>query len=150
MRNVGLCRHIDHLLKVSKAGYSGAAESLLQEAEAPVRRKLGVGNYEEGEGDVMVQTYYYSSDEVMEHGIVLVLPHTVVCMQVNICFSQAMLLEEVVEQRDNNCVGPLPCVAGFVDEVVDLPGDASQYTPKIPHLRGVRKYMGPGWRGSEG
>ena len=49
-----------------------------------------------------------------------------------------MLLREVVEER-HDCVGPLLCVAGFVDEVVDLPGDG--FT-KNPLLRGVRKYIG--------
>ena len=87
----------------------------------------------------MVQTYHHSPHEVVEHGIVLVLPHTVVRMQVNMCFSQAMLLKKVVEQRDDG-VGPLPCVAGFINEV-DLPGDGFTTYPKdSPLARGEEVY----------
>ena len=88
----------------------------------------------------MVQTYHHSPHEVVEHGIVLVLPHTVVRMQVNMCFSQAMLLKKVVEQRDD---GPFPVSLASSMRLI-CRGMASQHTPKIPHLRGVRKYMGPG------
>ena len=50
--------------------------------------------------------------------------------------SQSMLLKEVVEHADDGVGLPMSL--------------ASQHTPKIIHLRGVRKYVGPWWRGSEG
>ena len=58
-----------------------------------------MGNDEEGEVDVMVQTYHHSPHEVVEHGIVLVLPHTVVCMQVNICFSAVSAISVLDRKR---------------------------------------------------
>ena len=65
----------------------------------------------------------------MEHRIVFVLPHAIVSMQVDIHFSQTMLLEKVVEHADSG-VGPLPRVAGFINEVVDLPRNGFTTYPK--------------------
>ena len=66
---------------------------------------------------MVVQTRHHPPDEV----VVLILPHAVVGMQVCMCLSQAVHLEKVVQQADNG-IGPLPCVTGFINEVVDLPG----------------------------
>ena len=43
--------------------------------------------------------------------------------------SQAMVLEEMMEHADDG-IGPLSCVARFIDEVVDLPGDGFTTYPK--------------------
>ena len=40
-----------------------------------------------------------------------------------------MVLEEMMEQTDNG-VGPLSCIAGFINEVVDLPWDGFTTYPK--------------------
>ena len=53
----------------------------------------------ERESDVTLQSYHHSPDEVVEHGVVLTLPNTVVRMEMAMCFSQVMLL---VEQRDDD------------------------------------------------
>ena len=50
----------------------------------------------------------------MEHGIVLILPHAIVGMQVYVLLAKAVLFEEVVEQADDG-VGTLPSAAGLVD-----------------------------------
>ena len=86
-------------------------------------------NDEEGEGDVMMQSNHHPPDEILEHSVILILSHAVVYMQVDMCLFQAMLLKEVMEQTDD-CVGPLPCVTGFINEVVDLPRDSFTTYPK--------------------
>ena len=63
----------------------------------------------------------------MEHGIILVLPHAIVGMQMDVSLAEAVLLKVMVEQAYDG-VGSLPS------------GNASQQTPKIPLFRGVRKY----------
>ena len=83
------------------------------------------------------------------HGIVLVLPHAVVGMQVDVCLPQAMLLEEVVEETHDG-VGPLPSVAGFINEVVDLPWDGFTTYPKDSALARGEEVDGTGLEGVRG
>ena len=73
-----------------------------------------------GESDLCVDPNHHPPYEVMEHGVALVLPHTIVRMQVDMCLPQSMLLEEMVEHADDG-IGSLPSIAGFINEVVDLP-----------------------------
>ena len=92
-------------------------------------------------------------------------------MQVEVHFAQAEIAEEVMKHADDR-VGPLSGVHGLIDQVIDLLskfillsvckstsvfylnptclGIASQHIPKIAHLQGVRKYIGPGCCGSQG
>ena len=70
--------------------------------------------------DEVVKSNHHPPDEVVEHRIVFILPHTIVCMQVDMCLYQAMLLKEMVEETDDD-VCPLPCFTGFINEVVELP-----------------------------
>ena len=65
------------------------------------------------------------------------------------CLSQAMLLEEVVEETDDG-VGPLPCVAGFINEVVDLPWDGFTTYPKDSALARGQEVDGAGLEGVRG
>ena len=65
-------------------------------------------------------------------------------MQVYSLLAQPMVFKEVVEHADDG-VGALPHVDSFIDDICR--GMDSQHTPKIAHFLGVRKYMGPGWRG---
>ena len=88
-----------------------------------------MANNEKGEVDMAVQSSHHSPDEVMEHRVVLILPHTIVRMQVHIHLSQTVLVEEMMEHA-NNCVSSLPCIAGFINEVVDLPRDGFTTYPK--------------------
>ena len=78
--HVCLRRRVDHSLQVTEAGYSGVTEALLQQTEAPVGRKLCVAHNEEGERDVCVESDHHTPDEVVEHSVILILPHTVVCV----------------------------------------------------------------------
>ena len=55
----------------------------------------------------------------MEHGIILVLPHAIVGMRIDVSLAEAMLLKVVVEQA-NDGVGSLPSVTSLVNEVVHL------------------------------
>ena len=84
---------------------------------------------EEGETDLCVEPNHHPPYEVMEHSVILVLPHTIVRMKVDMCLSQSMLLEEMVEHADDG-VGPLPRIAGFINEVVDLPWNGFTTYPK--------------------
>lgn len=63
----------------------------------------------------------------MEYSVIFILPHAIVGMQVHIHFS--MLLEEVIEHTDN-CIGPLSRIAGYINEVVDLPKEGFTTYPK--------------------
>ena len=65
-------------------------------------------------------------------------------------FSHAMVLEKVVEHTDH-CIGPLPCVAGFIDEVIDRPRDGFTKYPKdsaFPRSRNRWGQAGEGQKGS--
>ena len=85
--------------------------------------------------------------EVMEHGVILVFPHTIFRMKVDKCLSQSMLLEEMVEHADDR-VGPLPRIAGLINEVVDLPWNGfTTYSKDSTLGRGEEV---AGWSGSEG
>lgn len=58
-------------------------------------------------------------------------------------FSETMVLKIVMDVA--NCgVGSFSNLTHLVNEIVHLPGKASHITPKIPHLCGVLKYIGPG------
>ena len=58
----------------------------------------------------MHQYLLQSKNEIsyLEHGVVLILPHAVVGMEVNCGFSEPMMLKEVVQHADY-CIGSLPC-----------------------------------------
>ena len=64
-----------------------------------------------------------------EHCIIFILSHIVVGMLLDVPLSQSMLSREVVEHADNG-ISPLPSVAGFINEVVDLPWDGFTMYPK--------------------
>ena len=58
------------------------AETLLEQAKAPIWCEFGVADNEEGEVDLVIESNHHPPYQIMEHGIVLVLPHAVVGMQV--------------------------------------------------------------------
>ena len=51
---------------------------------------------------------------------VLILATTVICMELQVCLSQVVGLQEVVHHT-NDCIGPLSCLRSLIDKVVDLP-----------------------------
>ena len=78
------------------------------------------GNHER-ERDVLVLTGHNTPKEILHHGCVLVLPTTVVGVQVYRLLTQPMVYEEVVEHADDG-VGALPHIDSFINEVIDLVG----------------------------
>jgi len=78
----------------------------------------------------------------MKHGVILVLSNTVVCMEMDRGLSKTMGLKEVVEQRDN-CVGSLPDINGFINEVVDLARNRFTTYPKDSALSWCQEVDGP-------
>ena len=60
-----------------------------------------------------------------------------------------MLLEEVVEHADDG-VGPLSHIAGFINEVVDLPWNGFTTYPKHSALAWSEKVYGAGLEGVRG
>ena len=97
-----------------------------------------MAHHHEGESDSAVQATQHSPTQVLDHRVVFVLTHTVISVQMDVHLSKAVRLKEVVEHADDG-VRPLPDIHRLVDEVVNLPGMASQHTPKRAHFRGVRK-----------
>ncbi len=60
---------------------------------------------------------------MVKHGIVLVLPYTVISMQFDVVLPQTGFPKQMVEHADDR-VSTLPCATSFIYQVVDLPGDA--------------------------
>ena len=72
---------------------------------------------------------HHLPDEVVEHCIIFILAHIVVGVLEDVHLSQSMLPKEMVEHADDS-IGPLPCVTGFINEVVDLPWNGFTIYPK--------------------
>ena len=79
--------------------------------------------------DGLVQTCEHSPHEVLHHGVVLVLATAVVSVQTSDGLTEAIMAEKEVQQTDN-CVRPLACITGFIDEKVHLPWDGFAAHPK--------------------
>ena len=123
---------------------------LLQEPKTPIWGKLSMPRNHKGESDRLVQSSEYAPQQVSYHDVVLILTPIVVRVEVDITLAEPMYFEEMV-QHAHDGIGSFTYIYSFVDEVIDLArGIASQQTPNIAHFLGVRKYIGPGWRGSFG
>ena len=83
----------------------------------------------------------YALQQVSYHDVLLT--PTVVRVEVDV-LAKPMYFHEVVE---HTTALPISC---FIHEVVDLMWNGFTAYPKMAHFWGVRKYMGPGWRGSFG
>ena len=66
---------------------------------------------------------HHPPKEVVEHSIILILPHTIVRVEMNMCFTKSMLRKEMVEHADN-CVSSLVRVIRLIYKVVYLPWKA--------------------------
>ncbi len=62
--------------------YSPPVEPL-QQPEAPIGRELGVANNKKREGDPSVALSHGAPQQVLDHGVILVLASTIVCMQIH-------------------------------------------------------------------
>ena len=96
------------------------------EAKTGIRGKLCVASNHEMQ---MVQTCEHSPHEVLHHGVILVLTTAVVSMQTGDSFTKTMVAENKVQQADN-CVRPLACITGFINNEVYLPRDGFTAHPK--------------------
>ena len=87
----------------------------------------------------------------MEHGIVLVLPHAIVGMHMDISHAEAVLLKVVVEQAYGG-VGSLPSVTSLVNEILHLSYQRLATDTENPTFSEVlgNTYGRVGWKGSEG
>ena len=74
---------------------------------------------EEGESDGFIQARQDTPCKVLHNVSILVLAWTIVCMQVEVDFSQTVCGKEMVDHADDT-IGPLSCIHSFVNEVVDL------------------------------
>jgi len=72
--------------------------------------------------DLLVLAGHNTPEEILDHDRILILPTTVVSMQVYCLLAQPMVYKEVVKHADDG-VGALPHVDSFIDQVIDLPGN---------------------------
>ena len=82
----------------------------------------------------------------LEYCVVFVLPCAVVRMEGQLSLFKTVVVEEVVEEADD-CVGALSRVTGFVDEVMDLPGNSLTTHSKHRTLPRGLKVDGPWLQG---
>ena len=71
---------------ISDSFHSGLAESLLDEAEAQDRDKLGVTCDQEVKVQIVVELVHGPPGTIAEHKLVLVLATAVITIQVHMCF----------------------------------------------------------------
>ena len=62
---------------------------------------------------------HHPPEQLLHHDGILILPTTVVGVQVYFLLAQPMVCEEVVKHADNR-IGALPHVDSFIYEVIDL------------------------------
>ena len=80
---------------------SGLSESLLDEAEAPVRSTLGVACDEEVKVQIVVELVHGPPGTIPDHKLVLVLATAVITIQVHTCFPNSVVGEEMVHVVDD-------------------------------------------------
>ena len=100
-----------------------------------------MAHHHEGESDGAVQANHCAPHEVLEHGVVFVLSHAVVTVQVDVLLSQAVCREEMMEHTHDG-IGPLADIHCFIDQVIDLPGDGLTTHPKDAALSWGQKVDG--------
>ena len=105
----------------------------LQQAETPIRGKLGVSGHHEADAGKLVQTSRDTRHQVAHHDVVLILACTVVCMQLQVVLADSIGFQEVVQKRYHH-VGPLPRWRCLVYQVVYLPWNAFCMNPEQLHL----------------
>ena len=92
----------------------------------------------EVEVDSVVQTSEDPPHQILQHGVVFVLPSTVVCVQAHSRFPKAIVLKNVVEKTTYN-VGSFFVLQASSMMKFTCSGIASQQMPKMAAFRGVRK-----------
>ena len=61
-------------------------------------------------------------EDILDHDCILILPTTVVSVQVYRLLAQPMVYKEVVKHADDG-IGALPHVDSFINQVIDLSGN---------------------------
>ena len=111
----------------------GAAKLSLDEAKTSIGGELCVASNHKVQPDGVVQTSEDSPHQVLHHGV-LILATTVVSMQTDGGFAKTVMAKEIVQHADN-CVRPLACVAGLINNKVHLSWDGFAANPKDGGLR---------------
>lgn len=94
-------RLIHHTNKVRQSAHLGPPVALLHQAKAPVWAELCVPWHHEGQSDLLVLAGHDSLQQVLDHGGVLILPTTVIGVQVYPFLSQSMVCKVVMEHADD-------------------------------------------------
>ena len=124
------CRGLlNYMSQVIQRADVGAAKLSLDEAKTSIGRELCVASNHKVQPDGVVQTSEDSPHQVLHHGGVLILATTVVSMQTDGGFAEAVMAKEIVQHADN-CVRPLACVAGLINNKVHLSWDGFAAHPK--------------------
>ena len=92
--------------------HSGLSKELLDEAEAPVRDKLGVAYDQEVKVQIVVELKHGPPDTIPEHKHVLVLAPAVITIQVHMSFPYSVVGEEMVHVVDD-CAAAFACYLSF-------------------------------------
>ena len=71
----------------------------------------------------------YGPDQVLHHGVILILPCAVISMQHDSGLSQTMMVKKVGKHADN-CIGPLPNIRSLINDEVHLSGNGFIADPK--------------------
>ena len=100
----------------------------------------------EVEVDCVVHTSQDPPHQILQHGIVFVLPSTVVCVQAHSRFPKAIVLKKVVE-KTNYSVGSFSCVTSFINDEVYLPWDSFTANAKDGRLLRCKEVNWPGCSG---
>ena len=112
----------------------------LDEAKTGIRAELGVASNHKMQPDGMVQTSGNSPHLILHHGVVFILATAIVSRQTGGGFAETVMAEEI---HADNCVCPLACVAGLINNEVHLSGDGFAAHPKDGSLPRI----GPGCSG---
>ena len=124
------CRGLlNYMSQVVQRADVGAAKLSLDEAKTSIGGELCVASIHKVQPDGVVQTSEDSPHQVLHHGVVLILATTVVSMQTDGGFAEAVMAKEIVQHADN-CVRPLACVAGLINNKVHLSWDGFAAHPK--------------------
>ena len=112
----------------------GMAKLPLDEAKTRIGGILSVASDHEMQPYGVVQTCEDLQNQVLHHGVVLIVATAVVSMQTGVGFAENIMAEKVV-QHANNRVCPLSCVTGFINNEVHLPWDGFAAHSKDGGLR---------------
>ena len=113
------CRAFNHLHDVFKASDLCPAISLLEEAEAPIRRKFGVPDYQERQRYRLIQANQDSPCKVLHDEPVFILAATVICVEVQPSLPKIVRLKKVM-QHAYDVICPFACIHSFINEIVHL------------------------------